>query len=49
MSENRDTDRPDDEQADQPVREAVEETEETGEVNPSGLWPEGDEEIRTPT
>jgi hypothetical protein len=31
-----------------PEEEAVEETEETGEVNPSGLFPEGDEQTRTP-
>lgn len=37
-----------DEAEDAPEREAVEETEETGEVNPSGLWPEGDEDTRTP-
>jgi len=31
-----------------PEEEAVQETEETGEVNPSGLLPEGDEDTRTP-
>jgi hypothetical protein len=36
------------EQTDDPEKEAVEETEETGEVNPSGLFPEGDEDTRTP-
>ena len=33
---------------DDPEKEAVEETEETGEVNPPGLFPEGDPDTRTP-
>lgn len=28
--------------------EAVEHTEKTGEIDPSGAWPEGDQETRTP-
>jgi hypothetical protein len=33
---------------DLPEEEAVEHTEETGEIDPSGVWPEGDEDTRTP-
>ena len=40
--------RTDDEAADQPEQEAIEHTEETGEIDPSSLWPEGDEDTRTP-
>ncbi len=29
-------------------QEAIKKTEETGEIDPSGNWPEGDEDIRTP-
>ncbi|GAA2072875.1 hypothetical protein GCM10009840_02220 [Pseudolysinimonas kribbensis] len=47
MSDPRDDDTGD-EPDDMQEREAVEETEQTGEVNPSGLWPEGDEETRSP-
>jgi hypothetical protein len=36
------------EQTDDPEKEAVEETEKTGEINPSGLFPEGDPDTRTP-
>ncbi|MGN6325580.1 hypothetical protein [Pseudolysinimonas sp.] len=35
-------------QTDDPEQDAVRETEETGEVNPSGLLPEGDPETETP-
>lgn len=31
-----------------PEQDAIEETEETGEINPSGLLPEGDPETETP-
>jgi hypothetical protein len=35
-------------QTDDPEQDAARETEETGEVNPSGLLPEGDPETETP-
>lgn len=47
MSEHDEHDEHDDEK-DVQVQEAIEHTEKTGEVNPSGLWPEGDQGNRTP-
>jgi hypothetical protein len=38
----------DDDDPDIPEQKAVEHTEKTGEIAPSGAWPEGDEETRTP-